>query len=265
MLRHRRLLLTRLCSDEAAAAAQGHGADQPGISQSGLCAGSNGHWKPPALTVLAMVTAALARLALVAVKSPRERPRVFGLIALILSVMVTATAVGVASSGVGPDEGLTSRYVTLAAPLLTTLYVTWLMYTPVRIRGPLLTSVLVVVCLSMPDGFRAARIAAEPRLECFRRVERSLMAGRPDHLVLDQICPTLCPVRKPASIWLCMLRTTRFGKFGPRGDPDSNQHSDRHARAVAARTVAVLYPHFTGGFREPRGLARRLKNKRCKE
>ncbi len=54
-------------------------------------------------------------------------------------------------------SGLTRRYVTVAAPFLATLYVTWLMYTPVQIR-------------------------------------------------------------RPASIWLRMLRTSRFGKLGPSGE-----------------------------------------------
>ena len=156
----------------------------------------------------------LARLTAVAVKLPHERPRAIGLAAVILSTMGVAIAVGVASSGVGPGQGFASRYVPLATPLLSALYVTSLIYTPVWPRWALHAYLLLVVCFSVPDSLQAARDRVEPRLQCFRRVERALQTGMSDTQILDLVCPSLTPSpRNFASVWLKMLRSSGFGKF----------------------------------------------------
>ena len=76
----------------------------------------DGYWKAVALTVAAILATALVRLAIVAIRLPQERPRAFGLAAIILSMMGVAVSVGVSRCGLGPGAGLVSRYVRL--PLL---------------------------------------------------------------------------------------------------------------------------------------------------
>ena len=66
------------------------------------------------VALLAAIT--LIRLAIVARRSPAERPRTFGLIAVLLSLLGVAAAVGVSRSGLGPGFGLSSRYISISAP-----------------------------------------------------------------------------------------------------------------------------------------------------
>ncbi|MGO9596804.1 MAG: hypothetical protein ACLP7Q_02155 [Isosphaeraceae bacterium] len=183
------------------------------LSLSLLCSGSVGYWKVAAVTVVAMIAAALVRLIVVAVRLPHERPRAIGLAAVILSTIAVAIAVGKASAGFGPGAGLTSRYVTLATPLLSALYVSWLIYTPAWRRWALQTCVFLVVCISVPGLVKAARNTAEPRLQGFRLAERGLKAGKPDAQILDVACPTFQPPRIWTSEWIKMLRSSGFGNF----------------------------------------------------
>ena len=75
---------------------------------------ATGYWNTAALTVVALVAGALARLTVVAVRSPLERPRALGLAAVIMSVMGVAVSVSVSRFGFGPGVGLLSRYVSTA-------------------------------------------------------------------------------------------------------------------------------------------------------
>ena len=65
----------------------------------------SGYWKAAALTVVALVAAALMRLTAVVVRSPHERPRAVGLAAVILSTMGVAISVGLSRSGFRPRRG----------------------------------------------------------------------------------------------------------------------------------------------------------------
>ena len=94
--------------------------------------GATGYWMAASLTVLALAATTLIRLSMLAARSPHERPRALGLAAIIISMIGLAVSVGVSRSGFGPGMGLSSRYVVLAAPLLSVLYFTWLLYTPAR-------------------------------------------------------------------------------------------------------------------------------------
>ena len=179
-----------------------------------LCPSVPGYWKAAALTVVALVAVALTRLTVVAVRLPHERPRALGLAAVIFSIIGVAVSVGVSRSGFGPGAGLASRYVCLAAPLLSALYVTWLIYTPAQAQRALQACLLLVVCLSVPGSLQEAKDLGEPRLQCYRRMERSLQAGMSDSQILDLACPALLlPNRNAASELLQMLRSSGFGKF----------------------------------------------------
>ena len=78
-------------------------------------------WWLVGVTVVLLVAATLLRLAVVGLRTPGERPRAFGLIAVILSMLGVAVAVGLSRSGLDSRAGLASRYVTIATPLLGAL------------------------------------------------------------------------------------------------------------------------------------------------
>ena len=82
-----------------------------------IISGATDYWIAASLTALVLVAAALIQLTFVAMRLPHERPRAFGLAAVIMSMMGLAVSVGVSRSGLDPSMGLASRYVTLAAPL----------------------------------------------------------------------------------------------------------------------------------------------------
>jgi len=172
-----------------------------------------GYWKAASLTVVAMLAAALIRLILVAVGLPHERPRALGLAAVIMSMMGLAVSVGVSRSGFGPGMGLSSRYVTLAAPILSVLYVTWLIYAPARSQRALQTCLLLVVCLCVPGSVHRARMRDQPRLRLCRRVERGLKAGISRSQFVDVACPGLYPDRNVPAEFSKMLKASGFGDF----------------------------------------------------
>jgi hypothetical protein len=167
------------------------------------------YWMAAALTTLALVAGALIRLSLVAVRLPHERPRAIGLAAVLMSIMGVAVSVGVSRAG----YGLMSRYVTLAAPLLSVLYFTWLLYSPARLQRVLQTCLLLLVCLGVPDSFQRASQRDELRLQLFKRVERALKGGITESQFLNVAYPGLYPDRGAISWLLKMLRSSGVGKF----------------------------------------------------
>ncbi|MBV8487921.1 MAG: hypothetical protein JO161_06545 [Planctomycetaceae bacterium] len=185
-----------------------------------------GYWKAAALIVAAMLAMALVRLAMVAIKLPHERPRAFGLAAVILSMMGVAVSVGVSRCGFGPGAGLASRYVTLAAPLLSVLYITWLIYSPGWRQRVLHACLLMAVSLSVPYSVEGARLRDRHRLRLYRTVEQSLKAGVSDSQFLDVACPGLFPLRNATAYLVKMLRSSKFGDF-------KYLHDDQEAAQIA--------------------------------
>ena len=175
--------------------------------------GATKYWMATSLTTLALTGAALVRLSLVAVRLPHERPRAFGLAAVIMSMMGLALSVGVSRSGLDPVMGLSPRYVTLAAPLLSVLYFTWLLYTPARSQRFLQSCLLLVVCVNMPYALNRARQSDKSRLQCYKRVERGLKAGISRSQFVNVACPGLVPDRNTLAEFSKMLKESGFGNF----------------------------------------------------
>ena len=98
------------------------------LSQLGVAAAVGVSRLGVVVALLAAIT--LLRLAIVARHSPAERPRAFGLIAVLLSQLGVAAAVGVSRSGFGPGAAVSSRYISISAPLLSVFYFAWLLYGP---------------------------------------------------------------------------------------------------------------------------------------
>ncbi|MGO9596803.1 MAG: hypothetical protein ACLP7Q_02150 [Isosphaeraceae bacterium] len=194
-----------------------------------MISGATDYWIAASLAALVLVAAALIRLTLVAVRLPHERPRAFGLAAVILSMMGLAVSVGVSRSGLDPSMGFAGRYVTLAAPILSVLYVTWMIYTPARSQRALQTCLLLVVCLCVPSSVHRARMRDQPRLRFYRWVERSLKAGISDSQFLDMACPGLHPSRNLTAEYARMLRSSGFGDF-------KYLHDDQRDAQIAVTT-----------------------------
>jgi hypothetical protein len=171
------------------------------------------YWKAAGLLVAFLSVVTLARLTIVGVRAPTERPRAIGLIAIILALLGTAVAVGVSRSGLGPGAGLADRYVTIMAPLLCAIYIAWLVYAPARRRQWFSVGLLVVIVLMVPiNGHRALdRGRAVRRIE--QQVVRSLKAKVPASLIVSRACPDLFPTPDDLYNFFRMLRTARIGLF----------------------------------------------------
>ncbi len=175
--------------------------------------GANGFRFVSAMIVTGLVGLAFDRFLHIARLSPLERPRALGLAAVILSLMGTAFSVGVSRSGFGATAGLQSRYVCLAAPLLSALYVTALIYYKKRWQWAIHTVLLLATLSSVYDSYRLARNRGESCLYCFKRVEKALQAGKHGTQILDLITPALYPDRTAAAEMVRMLESSRFGDF----------------------------------------------------
>ena len=79
---------------------------------------------------LLLIGVTLTWLVIVGVRRPAERPRAAGLAAVMLGLLILGLTVGWSRSGLGSGTGRGPRYVTLSAPLLSAVYVAWLIYGP---------------------------------------------------------------------------------------------------------------------------------------
>jgi hypothetical protein len=169
------------------------------------------------MVVALLVAITLIHLAVVARRSPAERPRAFGLIAILLSQLGVAAAVGVSRAGLGPGSGMISRYISISAPLLSCIYITWLLYGPKPARRAIHVGLLALICAGIPANARSALGMGEGRRYGYIEVERSLRAGLPAPLLMEQVRSRLWPVifQGNSNIYECfkMLKVARVGKF----------------------------------------------------
>ena len=171
------------------------------------------YWKAAGLLVASLSVVTLLRLTIVGVQVPTERPRAIGLIAIILSLLGTSVAVGVSRSGLGYGSGLADRYVTIMAPLLSTIYMAWLTYVPARRRQSYFAGLLVLFVLMVPLNCQNAmhRGRAVRRVE--QHVVRSLKIKVPASLIASQACPGLYPSQDDIYKSFRMLKTARIGPY----------------------------------------------------
>jgi hypothetical protein len=179
-----------------------------------ICPNAGEYWRAAGLLISLLVAVTLLRLAVIAVREPDDRLRASGLMAILLSMLSVAAAVGLSRSGLGPNAGLGARYVTLTAPLLGVLYMAWLAYGPVPARRGIHVVLLALVCLTVPSstalGLRYGRDARVSE----RRVERCVRDGAPASEVLKRACPALFPDPALAHEFFKMLKAARIGAFG---------------------------------------------------
>jgi hypothetical protein len=160
-----------------------------------------------------LIGVTLTWLVIVGVRRPAERPRAAGLAAVLLGLLILGLTVGWSRSGLGPGSGRGSRYITLSAPLLSAVYVAWLIYGPGPARRAVHLGLLAAVCLAIPFQVRIARDLAEQRRLFYQRLERQMEAGMPGSQVVARACPMLYP--DPELTYQCfrMLKQARVGRF----------------------------------------------------
>jgi hypothetical protein len=171
------------------------------------------YWWPAGLIVVALMIAALGLLAIASFRSPGERPRALGLVAIILSMLSVACTVAYSRAGWGLDAMLASRYVTLTIPLLCVLYVVWLTYGKTRTHALIHVGLMVLICASLPETYRTSRTYGWSVRIAQQRVERGLRLRVPTEQLMTRACPAIFPEPKLARTCFKMLKQARMGAF----------------------------------------------------
>jgi hypothetical protein len=172
-----------------------------------------GYWMAAGWAVLLLTTVTVMRLAHIAWRSPVERPRALGLCAVTVALLGVATSVGVSRSGSGPSAGLASRYTTILAPLISVLYVTWLLYGPAPARRAIHISLLALICAGLPAQSRTAREMGRSRCTLYVKIENALESGMPSSQIMNLACPIFHPDRAMIYESFKMLQQARVGRF----------------------------------------------------
>ena len=165
------------------------------------------------LAVVGFSTATALLLGIVAWRSPDQRPRALGLMAVLVSMLGIAASVGYSRSGLGPGSGGFSRYVTVSMPLLGVVYFAWLIYGRPKARRAIQIGLLALICAGIPSQVRSAHDIGGCRRDLYVRIEGALQRGvRPPRL-LDLTYPALYPDRARTYEIFRMLKQARIGKF----------------------------------------------------
>jgi len=148
-------------------------------------------WAVPTIVAILLVDAALLTLAWR--RSPGERSRVLGFVAVLAALCLLALEVGLGRSGFGPGAGLAGRYATLAAPAVMHAYLVWELYGPreqvAAGRTALVALLVLLVPANMLTGFaygQGRRAQADP-------FERDLRAGVPAELLGQRHASNIFP------------------------------------------------------------------------
>jgi hypothetical protein len=170
------------------------------------------------LVVMMLSAATVVLLGTTARRSPNERPRAFGLSAVLSSILIVALSVGYSRSGLGPGSGWCSRYITIAMPLLGVVYFAWLLYGSGAARRAIHIGLLALVCAGIPAQAEFARAIGAGRRVLYQRIEAGLQRGLPRSRVVDLAFPDLLAERDRLGACFQMLKEARVGKFGSMSD-----------------------------------------------
>jgi hypothetical protein len=175
--------------------------------------GASSFWLPTGLFVASLIVGTLWLVVTAGLREPEERLRASGLIAVILSLLSVATAVGLSRSGLGPSSGLYSRYVTLTAPLIGVLYLAWLVYGLTLTRWLVHGCLLAILCMTLPANTKyGLKFGGRSRVSQLR-VERALRGGISIPGLADKSLHGIYPDATYVRENLDMLRTARMGPF----------------------------------------------------
>ena len=178
-----------------------------------ICPSFASYWRSAGLLLSLLIGATIVRLAVVSVRAPGERLQALGLLAIILAMLGLVAAIGVSRSGFGPGMGLSSRYITLTAPLISALYVAWLAYGPTSARRGIHVGLLAVACLMVPANVGYSTHYGRTLLARERWLEMGLKGRVPAPELMRRVCPNLYPDPKVAYESLKMLKAARVGAF----------------------------------------------------
>ena len=178
-----------------------------------ICPIALDYWWPVGPILVAILGATLGLLARAAYRTPGERPRALALIAILLSIVAVAAALGLSRAGIHSTTTIQSRYITLAIPLLSVVYVAWLAYGQARARVAIHAGLLAMICLALPHGYRYARGYGLPVFAAGVRVEGALKNHMPTDVLLSRACPALFPDPVVTLERFRMLKTARIGAF----------------------------------------------------
>jgi hypothetical protein len=168
--------------------------------------------------VLAIVAATVLLLAVVAYRTPGERPRALGFLAIVLAMLHLAVIVGLSRGEVSLRLIVMSRYVALAFPLLAAVYLSWLAYGPPRVRVAIHTALLALIVLTLPHNIRYAADYGRRVLIAEIRVARAVRNHKPDEILLKHGFPTLFPERQFLLEHFRIMRAARMGPFAGLSD-----------------------------------------------
>jgi hypothetical protein len=146
-------------------------------------------------------------------RSPAERSRTGGLIAVLASAGLLALATGWGRSGEGPEAGLQPRYATLAAPALGMAYLAFA-FGGGRLLRTLAPMVLFATSCSLiwpnaEDALKVGRRDAEQAAA----FDRERAAGVPIFRLVRRHVPFLYPSQQPFHDLLTTLREAGVGEF----------------------------------------------------
>lgn len=168
---------------------------------------------PSGLIAAGLSLATLLLLGARALREPAERPRAMGMMAILVAMLGLAVAVALSRSGLGPAVLLAPRYITLAAPLLCVIYISWLAYGGPRGRVAVPLALLVLVGSAMSDGYRFSRSYGRNLLAAERRVE----LGQARHASVAELAraasPDLYPMADYTDHFFRLMETARIGPF----------------------------------------------------
>jgi hypothetical protein len=171
------------------------------------------YWRPAGRILLAILTATILRLAIVAFRTPGERPRALGLLAIILSMISVAAALGISRAGLGSNRTMLSRYITLSMPVLSAVYIAWLAYGAPRARSAIHGILVGLVILALPGSYRFGMEYGQTVLVAEQELEQGLKDHVPTAILLQRACPVLVPDPDFAHDRFKMLKAARMGAF----------------------------------------------------
>jgi hypothetical protein len=177
-----------------------------------------GYWQVAGMGVVLLSAVTVVLLLSVARRSPEQRPRALGLIAVLSSICGVAVSVGFSRSGTSPNAGLCSRYITISVPLMGAVYIAWLLYGTTRVRRVIHISLLALTCAAIPAQYRFAHTMGEGRRHLYVRIERGLKRGMPPSHLLSLTYPALYIDRAATSKSFQMLKEAQVGNFRYMGD-----------------------------------------------
>lgn len=176
---------------------------------------------PVGVVVVAGMAATAALLVFAALRSPGERRRAFGLLAVLTSLAAVAAAVAIARAGLGADRIMSSRYVALTTPMLAVAYIAWQIYGGTLSRKIASIAMLAMIASALPSGLDFAGRYGVFIRDAERKIERRLLDRAPARTVMKLAYPDFQSDRELILRSYRMLGASGVGAFaGFEASPD---------------------------------------------